>query len=84
MRWVAEMAHIFFTVSAKPFLHGDRGAFGEFGSFIAFTPFTRGMVGLAAGLFLILYPIRTAHAGVCDMTHFTVANDLALIASSEI
>lgn len=34
------------------------GLFGEFGSVIAFTPFTQGMVGLAAGLFLILFGLH--------------------------
>ncbi|MCX7110717.1 MAG: sulfite exporter TauE/SafE family protein [Proteobacteria bacterium] len=34
------------------------GLFGIFGSVIAFTPYTQGMVGLAAGLFLILFGLH--------------------------
>ena len=34
------------------------GLFGTFGSVIAFTPYTQGMVGLAAGLFLILFGLH--------------------------
>ena len=34
------------------------GLFGAFGSVIAFTPFTQGVVGVAAGLFLILFGLH--------------------------
>ncbi len=34
------------------------GLFGAFGSVIAFTPYTQGLVGLAAGLFLILFGLH--------------------------
>ena len=34
------------------------GLFGTFGSVIAFTPYTQGMIGIAAGLFLILFGLH--------------------------
>ncbi|MEN4099224.1 MAG: sulfite exporter TauE/SafE family protein, partial [Anaerolineaceae bacterium] len=34
------------------------GLFGAFGAIFAFTPYTRGMVGIAAGVFLILFGLR--------------------------
>jgi sulfite exporter TauE/SafE len=34
------------------------GLFGAFGSMIAFTPFTQGVVGVAAGIFLILFGLH--------------------------
>jgi sulfite exporter TauE/SafE len=35
------------------------GLFGAFGSIFAFTPYTQGMVGIAAGVFLILFGLHT-------------------------
>jgi len=34
------------------------GLFGTFGSVIAFTPYTQGMVGMAAGVFLVLFGLH--------------------------
>jgi sulfite exporter TauE/SafE len=34
------------------------GLFGAFGAIVAFTPFTQGLVGIAAGLFLILFGLH--------------------------
>lgn len=34
------------------------GLFGAFGSIVAFTPFTKGIVGIAAGIFLLLFGLH--------------------------
>lgn len=46
-------------------------AFGAFGSVIAFTPYTQGAVGIAAGLFLILYGLHMLEA-FSVLRHFQI------------
>lgn len=46
-------------------------AFGAFGSIIAFTPYTQGAVGIAAGVFLILYGLHMLEAFTL-LRHFQI------------
>ncbi len=47
------------------------GLFGAFGSVIAFTPFTRGVVGMAAGMFLILFGLHMLNV-FPSLRHFQI------------
>lgn len=51
-------AHLFYALG-KTLSYTALGAvFGAFGAIIAFTPFSQGLVGIAAGVFLILYGLH--------------------------
>ncbi|QJD31367.1 sulfite exporter TauE/SafE family protein [Methylococcus geothermalis] len=47
------------------------GLFGAFGSILAFTPFTQGVVGIAAGVFLILFGLHMLNV-FPSLRHFHV------------
>ncbi len=51
-------SHLLYGLGKTLFYTVIGGLFGIFGSFIAFTPYIRGMVGLAAGFFLILFGLH--------------------------
>lgn len=54
------------------------GLFGAFGSVIAFTPFAQGMVGVAAGLFLLLFGLHMLNV-IPALRHFQIKTPAFLL-----
>ncbi|MDD1622142.1 MAG: sulfite exporter TauE/SafE family protein [Methylococcaceae bacterium] len=54
----AHTAHLLYGLGKTISYTGFGALFGAFGAIVAFTPYTQGMVGIAAGLFLMLFGLH--------------------------
>lgn len=68
-RWYA--AHLLYGIGKTLSYTLIGGLFGAFGEVIAFTPFTKGVVGMAAGLFLVLFGLHMLNV-FPSLRHFQI------------